>query len=61
MVMFKYAQLAALNGHTDEAIRYLKLYQSLHSKIANESARRDWLRAGLQWKEIAAIPFPNIS
>jgi hypothetical protein len=61
MVMFKYAQLAALNGHTDEAIRYLKLYQSLHSKIASESARRDWLRAGLQWKEIAAIPFPNIS
>lgn len=60
MIMFKYAKLAALNGHTDEAVRYLKLYQSLHSKIAGESARRDWLRAGLQWNEIAAIPFPAL-
>lgn len=60
MVMFKYAQLAAVNGYTDEAIRYLKLYQSLHSKVAGESARRDWLRAGMQWKEISEIPFPSL-
>ena len=60
MVMFKYAKLAALNGHADEAVRYLKLYQSLHSKIAGEGARRDWLLAGQQWNEIAAIPFPSL-
>lgn len=59
MVMFKYAKAEALNGDPDQALHYLRLYQSLHSRRAYAQARTDWLKAAQTWPQLQRVTPPE--
>lgn len=60
IVLFRYAQMVALNGHADEARYYLRLLCRFHPPAACNQAKKDWIDAGRnQWHLLSTIDFPQ--
>ncbi len=60
IVFFRYSQMAALNGRSEDASYYLRLLCRFHSKSACDQARKDWTEAGMTtWPKLSGIQFPS--
>lgn len=60
IVLFRYSQMAALNGRANDVSYFLRLLCRFHPESACNQARKDWIEAGRStWPELSRTQFPS--